>query len=73
MNSGTSRTNTKSLCLDRRTWNVSRRCQLICAHNNVLLLPAGRPWTHSSEVPLVEEVSNNSADGKASLCLSIWI
>jgi len=73
LNSGTTRTIAKSLCLCRRTWNSARRYQLICAHNNVLLLPAVRPWTHSAEVPLVEEVSNNSADGKASLCLSIWI
>ena len=73
MNSGTTRTIAKSLCLCRRTWNSARPYQLICAHHNVLLLPAGRPWTHSSEVPLVEEVSNNSADGKAYLCLSIWI
>lgn len=57
------------LCLDRRevptrrTWNTARRYQLICAHHYVQLLPTGRPWTHSAEVPVVEEVYNNSADG----------
>jgi hypothetical protein len=73
MISGTTRTNAKSLCVCRRTWDSDRPFKLICARHNVHLLPAGRLWTHSAEVPLVEEVSNNSADGKATLCLSSWI
>jgi len=73
MNSSTTRTSAESLCVCRRTWNSDRPYQLICARYNVHLLPAGRLWTHSAEVSLVEEVSNNSADGKATLCLSSWM
>ena len=63
MNSGARRTSVNFLCVCRRAWNSSRRYKLICSHHNVQLLPTGRPWTHSAEVPMVEEVFNNSADG----------
>jgi hypothetical protein len=65
MNSGARRTSVNFLCVCRPTWNSSRRYKLIYSQHNVQLLPAGRPWNHSAEVPMVEEIFNNSADGMA--------
>ena len=67
MNSDARRTSAKFLCVCRRTRNSARPYKLICSHHNVQLLPAGRPWTHNAEVPMVEEVFNNSADGMSFL------
>lgn len=55
--------------LCRRPWDFARRYQLICAYHHVQLLPAGRPWAQRAEVLVVEEVHNDSADGKTFLWL----
>ena len=73
MNSGARRLSVNFLCVCRRTWKSYRRYKLICSHHNVQLLPAGRPWTHNAEVPMVEEVFNNSADGMAFLFVDLNI